>query len=69
MATKSKGKGGVAPRQWAKHLRPYWKQEHNSRVRQDGKREIEEQRHEEEEESEQSSPPSKASPYAFDVVG
>jgi hypothetical protein len=42
MATKSDGKGGVAPREWAKHLRPFGKQQHNKLVRADGKKKIKE---------------------------
>jgi hypothetical protein len=43
MASASKGKGFVKTVQWWKHLRD-WKRPQNKRVRQDGKKEIKEQK-------------------------
>jgi len=43
MASSSKSKGSVKTVQWWKHLRD-WKRPQNKRVRQDGKREIKEEK-------------------------
>jgi hypothetical protein len=40
MATKSDGKGGIAPKFWGKHLRKVWRRYHNKRVRKDGGKKI-----------------------------
>lgn len=40
MSSSSKGKGAVKTKQWAKHLRPYWKRKQNKAVRNDGKQQI-----------------------------
>lgn len=40
MASASKGKGWVAPLEWAKHLKKFGKRLFNRRVRNDGKNQI-----------------------------
>lgn len=40
MSSVSKGKGAVAPREWAKHLRPFGKRRAAKDVRKDGIKQI-----------------------------
>lgn len=44
MASSSKGKGSVKTVEWWKHLRPFNKRRQNKKVREDGKKQIEEEK-------------------------